>query len=160
MMAYAAVPLYKLFCQQTGFGGTPMISKIASDKIEERTINIRFNADIDHRLGWEFKPEQTSVKIHVGENALAFFKAINKDGETDTGTATYNVVPEKAAKYFNKVECFCFTRQTIAKGEEVHFPVSYFIDPEFAHDPYMADVDAITLSYTFYLADEQGQPKK
>src|SRR4051812_19743769 len=101
MMAYASVPLYKLFCQQTGFGGTPKISKISSDKIEKRMVNIRFNSDIDHRLGWEFKPEQNSVKIHVGENALAFFKAINKEGETDTGTATYNVVPEKAAKYFN-----------------------------------------------------------
>lgn len=158
-MAFAAVPLYNIFCKVTGFGGTPMIAKELPTKVEDRIMNIRFNADVDPRLGWNFKPEQNSVKVRVGESSLAFYKATN-GSETDTGTAVYNVTPEKAAKYFNKVECFCFTRQTIPQGGEAHFPVSFFVDPEIMNDPYLDDVDTITLSYTFYLADEQGKAVK
>ena len=153
-MAYASVPLYRLFCQVTGFGGTTSVAKGASHEITQRLITIRFNADIDPRLGWKFSPEQQSISLHVGENGLAHFKAVNNSGETSTGTAIYNVVPEKTGKYFNKIQCFCFSRQTIKNGEEVDFPVSFFIDSAFAKDPYMADVDTITLSYTFYLAPD------
>lgn len=164
MMAYAAVPLYKLFCQQTGFGGTPMINMAYEGEISERVVTIRFNADADSRLGWDFKPEQQHMKVHLGENSLAFYKAINKSGVKNTGTAVYNVAPEKAGRYFNKVECFCFTKQPLENGKEAHFPVSFFVDPEFAKDPYMDDVDTITLSYTFYESDEEGNaiqtPKK
>lgn len=154
MMAYAAVPLYRLFCQKTGFDGTPLIAKVFPEKIEDREITVRFNTDIDPRLGWEFKSEQKEVKVRIGENGLAFFKAVNISSEKTSGTAMYNVTPEKTGGYFNKVKCFCFERQTLKPGEEMNFPVSFFIDPEFVKDKQMDDIDTITLSYTFYLADE------
>lgn len=154
-LAYASVPLYRLFCQTTGFGGTTLVAKQPSNQISERMITIRFNADVDPRLGWEFKPEQKEIKLHVGENGLAFFSAVNNSGETNTGTAIYNVTPEKTGQYFNKVQCFCFTRQTIQNGKVAHFPVSFFVDPAFTKDAFMDDVDTITLSYTFYEAESE-----
>lgn len=160
MMAYAAVPLYRLFCQETGFDGTPVIAKKASSQVTNRTITIRFNADTDPRLDWEFKPSQLSIKLKVGENGLAYYHAVNHSSHAVTGRAVYNVSPMKAAGYFNKVQCFCFTRQTIQPGQSVEFPVSFFVDPEFAKDHYMDDVDTITLSYTFYLADNAESGSK
>ena len=106
MMAYAAVPLYKVFCSETGFNGTPKIAKKSSNEIVDRWVTVRFNADTDPNLGWEFKPEQNSVKVRVGENGLAFFKARNFSNETVTGRAVYNVTPLKTGGYFNKIQCF------------------------------------------------------
>ena len=150
MMAYASVPLYKLFCQRTGYDGTPKIAKAFPTEIKDRKVNIRFDTNIDHNLGWEFTTEQRVITVKVGENGLAFFRAKNPTSSPEYGMAMYNVVPEKAAKYFNKVQCFCFEKQLIKPGQEVQFPVSFFIDPEFVNDPFMDDVDTITLSYTFY----------
>jgi cytochrome c oxidase assembly protein subunit 11 len=150
MLAYASVPLYRLFCQQTGFGGTPMIATSFPTEVKDKTLNIRFDTNIDRNLGWEFSTQQRQLTIKVGENGLAFFKAKNPTDKPEYGMAMYNVVPEKAAKYFNKVQCFCFEKQLIKPGEEVQYPVSFFIDPEFVNDPFMDDVDTITLSYTFY----------
>ena len=154
MMAYASVPLYKLFCATTGFRGTPQIGKRIPDEIIDRIITVRFNTDIDPRLGWEFSSEQKEVKVKIGENGLAFFKAVNTSSETSSGTAMYNVTPMKTGGYFNKIKCFCFDRQTLKPGQVMDFPVSFFIDPEFVRDKTMDDIDTITLSYTFYLADE------
>ena len=150
MMAYASVPLYKLFCQKTGFGGTPMVAKQLPSTTINRVVNIRFDTNVDSTLGWEFKADQGSTSVKVGENGIGLFSVQNKSGKDKYGMAAYNVTPEKAAKYFNKVVCFCFEKQLVKAGQEVQFPVSYFVDPEFAGDPYMDDVDTITLSYTFY----------
>lgn len=154
MLAYASVPLYRLFCATTGFGGTPQIAKELPSKILNREVIVRFNTDVDPRLGWEFSSEQKQVKVKIGENGLAFFKAINKSSEATTGMAMYNVTPEKTGGYFNKIKCFCFEKQKLKAGQEINFPVSFFIDPEMVKDKQMDDVDTITLSYTFYLYEE------
>ncbi len=155
MMAYASVPLYRLFCATTGFRGTPIIGKALPVEITNRIVTVRFNADIDPRLGWEFAPEQLETKVRVGENGLAFFRAANKSSETTSGTAMYNVTPLKTGGYFNKIKCFCFNKQTLKPGQVVDFPVSFFIDPEFVKDKAMDDIDTITLSYTFYLSENK-----
>jgi len=149
-----SVTLYRLFCQATGAGG--VTQRVASDGgvILAREMTIRFNTDVNSELPWYFKPVQRSVKVKIGEEALVFFKAINKSKETITGTATFNVTPYKAAQYFNKIECFCFTEQTLAPGEEVDMPVTFFIDPELANDKRLEEVKEITLSYTFFKAVE------
>lgn len=157
MLAYASVPLYKLFCQQTGFGGTPMIAKQfpSENEVRDRIVHVRFDTNIDSSLGWEFKSGQKQVTVKAGENGLAYFTATNTSDKPEYGMATYNVTPEKAAPYFNKVQCFCFEKQLIKPGQAVQFPVSFFIDPAFADDKFMDDVDTITLSYTFYKFKEK-----
>lgn len=150
MMAYASVPLYRLFCQKTGFDGTPKIAKSFPTQIVNRTVHIQFDTNMDPNLGWDFKSEQKQVDVKIGQNGLAFFHATNNGTEASLGMATYNVMPDKAAQYFNKVQCFCFNKQLIKPGQTVQFPVSFFVDPEFASDKFMDDVDTITLSYTFY----------
>jgi len=148
----ASVPLYRLFCQVTGFGGTTQKAEASSGTILSRDMTVRFNSDVNQKLPWHFKPVQRSVTLKVGEEALVFYKAINNSSATITGTATFNVTPFKAAIYFNKIECFCFTEQTLAPGEEVDMPVTFFIDPEIAHDKHLDEVKEITLSYTFFEA--------
>ena len=157
MLTYASVPLYRLFCQRTGFGGTPQISKAYPTEVTNRIVHIRFDTNVDPTLGWEFQPDQKEVTFKVGENALAFFRAKNISDKPEWGMATYNVSPEKAAQYFNKVQCFCFNKQLIKPGQEVQFPVSFFVDPEFVRNKFMDDVDTITLSYTFYKYEGRGQ---
>lgn len=152
MLAYASVPLYRLFCQVTGYGGTTREAKQAPQKISDRTINIEFNTDIDPALNWEFKPGERSHKVKVGQKALTYFVAHNRENKSVTGRAVYNVVPFKAGEYFNKIQCFCFTEQTLAAGQKVDMPVSFFIDPAILNDPDMDDVKTITLSYTFFPA--------
>jgi len=149
-LAFASVPLYRMFCQVTGFGGTTQKAVVFPTRVTNRFITIRFNADTHPTLPWEFKPMQKSVRVRAGEVGLAFYHAKNPDSEPTEGMATYNVTPNKAGIYFNKVECFCFERQHMEGGQEVDFPVQFFIDPAFADDPNMADVDTITLSYTFF----------
>lgn len=150
----ASVPLYRLFCQVTGYGGTTQVSEATDGTILNREITVRFNADVNSKLSWGFKPVQRSVTIKVGEEALIFYRAVNESDETITGTATFNVTPFKAAQYFNKIECFCFTEQTLAPGEVVDMPVTFFVDPEIANDKRLDEVKEITLSYTFFRAIE------
>lgn len=152
MLAYASVPLYRLFCEVTGYGGTPRQASVAPQNISQRTINIEFNADIDPDLNWEFKPGERSHKVKIGEQALTYYIAHNRENQPVTGRAVYNVVPFKAGMYFSKIECFCFTEQTLAANQKVDMPVSFFIDPAMLNDPDMDDVKTITLSYTFFPA--------
>jgi len=149
-MAYAAVPLYDLFCRVTGYGGTTQASAEYSDIVLDRVVTVRFDANTAVGLPWRFTPEQASVDIHVGADGLAFYTAENRSDRPLVGTATYNVTPQKAGAYFAKVECFCFTEQVLMPGEAIDMPVTFFIDPAMADDPHMDDVTTITLSYTFF----------
>lgn len=161
-LSYASVPLYRVFCQVTGFGGTVKIADDDADPIlidennivEDRPISIRFNADVSAHVPWRFTPLQSEVVVLPGETVLAFYAAKNLSKDPITGIATYNVTPAKAAIYFNKVQCFCFDEQRLKPGEALDMPVFFFIDPEFAHDDNMADVKDITLSYTFFKAED------
>lgn len=166
-LSYASVPLYRVFCQVTGFGGTVKATDADDDDssdfitpleearvIEGRPITIRFNADLSARVPWRFTPLQSELVVLPGETALAFYLAENKSSQPITGIATYNVTPAKAAIYFNKVQCFCFDEQRLKPGEALDMPVFFFIDPEFAHDDQMADVNDIMLSYTFFKAED------
>ena len=152
MLTYSMPKLYRIFCESTGFGGTPKIAKTLPVHNQQlsRMVNIQFDTNIDAELSWQFAAQQNSVIAKVGENTLAAFSARNPNSSPQYGMASYNVTPEKAGKYFNKVTCFCFEKQLIKPGQEIIFPISFFIDPEFASDPFMDDVDTITLSYTFY----------
>ncbi len=148
--SFAAVPLYQLFCQVTGYGGTPNVAEAAPATAGERVIKIRFNSDVDRSLPWQFQPAQREMALKVGEQGLAFYAARNTSDRAMTGIATFNVTPLKAGAYFSKVQCFCFNEQRLAAGEEVDMPVSFFVDPEINNDPNLDDVKTITLSYTFF----------
>lgn len=150
----ASVPLYKLFCQVTGFGGT---TRVAADEVRparERTVRVRFSASTERDMPWQFKPVQQVVDLKVGERALAFYEAYNPTSYPISGQATYNVTPFKAGAYFVKIDCFCFTEQTLAPGQRVQMPVSYFIDPALADEAGLADITEITLNYTFFRLDK------
>jgi cytochrome c oxidase assembly protein subunit 11 len=149
-VAYAAVPLYQLFCQVTGFGGTTQVADAAPSEIGSRVITVRFNADTARGLGWNFRPQQRSITLRVGEQALAFYEASNPSEHRIVGSATFNVTPDKAGAYFNKIECFCFTEQALEPGQRVDMPVSFFVDPDIVNDRNLDDVKTITLSYTFF----------
>lgn len=154
-MSYAAVPLYEIFCQITGYGGTTQaVEADEQNPILERQIKVRFMANVNYDMPWQFHPVQTSQLLKVGEHALAFYEAKNTSNNDITGTATFNVSPHKAGLYFNKIDCFCFTEQTLKPGERVDMPVTYFIDPEIADDPNLADVNEVILSYTFFRKDD------
>jgi cytochrome c oxidase assembly protein subunit 11 len=147
---WAAVPLYRIFCQVTGYGGTPLRAEKAPDTISDRTIVVRFDANVAPGMPWTFEPAQRTMEIKLGENALAFYKAHNTSQETVKGTASFNVSPDGAGAFFAKIECFCFTEQTLAPGESVDMPVSFFVDPSLAQDRDAHVIKEITLSYTFY----------
>jgi cytochrome c oxidase assembly protein subunit 11 len=151
----AAVPLYDLFCRVTGYGGTTQRAGQAPDVVSEQTIKIRFNADVAQEMPWSFAPVAREVEVRIGEQSLAFYRAHNSASRPITGTATFNVTPAKAGLYFSKLDCFCFTEQTLAAGESVDMPVSFFVDPAILDDPGARDVRSITLSYTFFPRDEQ-----
>ena len=150
----ASVPLYRLFCQVTGYGGTTQRADAGSETVSERNITVRFNADVNSRLPWRFHPAQRDLTLAIGESGLAFYQATNLSARTVTGTATFNVTPFKAGPYFNKIQCFCFTEQTLKPGETVDMPVTFFVDPAILDDPNLADVHTITLSYTFFAAPD------
>ncbi|MCP1337608.1 cytochrome c oxidase assembly protein [Futiania mangrovi] len=152
-LAYAAVPLYDLFCRVTGYGGTTQAALEAPGVAGERVIRVQFDANTARGLGWHFKPEQRSIDLKIGEEKLAFYRAENRTDHAITGTATFNVTPHKAGLYFSKIECFCFTEQRLEPGESVDMPVTFFIDPAIMDDPNLDDVTQITLSYTMYPAD-------
>jgi cytochrome c oxidase assembly protein subunit 11 len=153
-LSFAAVPLYRLFCQATGYDGTPRRADAASTRTIDREITVRFDANVSSALGWKFQPAQHQMRLKLGENALAFYTAANLSATPLSGTATFNVTPEIAASYFNKVQCFCFTEQRLAPGQTADLPVSFFIDPAIADDPDARQVGEITLSYTFFRANE------
>ena len=150
MLTFASVPLYNLFCKVTGYGGTTKYTAIASTRIGTKKIKVRFDANVDKDLPWTFKSEQNEVNVLVGENNLIFYTAENKTDKPIIGTAVYNVTPHKAAKYFNKIQCFCFEEQLLKARQKMIMPVSFFIDPAMEDDKNLQDVDTITLSYTFY----------
>ena len=154
-LTFAAVPLYKLFCQVTGYGGTPKIVNFKDQiDISEKKIKIEFNSDVNKKLNWSFKPEQRSMESKIGDSILAFYKAKNNGNKSITGVATYNILPFEAAQYFNKVDCFCFENQTLEPGEEVLLPINFYIDPKILDDPSVKHLNSIILSYTFFQSDE------
>ncbi|WP_375201448.1 cytochrome c oxidase assembly protein [Hyphococcus sp.] len=149
-MSFAAVPAYRAFCQVTGWNGTVQRAEAAAEDVLERPITVRFDAALSSGLSWRFKPEQVSQTLHIGETGLAFFEAENLSSRPVTGRASFNVTPPKAGIYFKKIECFCFTEQTLQPGEVVSMPVTYFVDPAIAEDSNLDDVQTITLAYTFF----------
>lgn len=172
-LSYAFVPLYRIFCQVTGYGGTVQIDETAAklqaiqaggNNKKLRKIRIKFDTTMDRELGWDFYPCQQDVEIRIGETCLAFFTAKNNRDKAQVGVATYNVVPMRAGLYFNKIQCFCFDEQRLRANEEVDMPVFFFVDPKMDDDPFMDSCETILLSYTFYPAhgydddeeDEEG----
>ncbi|MBV8686185.1 MAG: cytochrome c oxidase assembly protein [Alphaproteobacteria bacterium] len=155
-LAYASVPLYRMFCQVTGFDGTTQRAegKDAPGPVAGKSVSVRFDANTALTLPWKFQPERTTETVTIGERELAIFRAKNLSARPITGRATFNVSPTQAGKYFTKIQCFCFTEQTLKPGEEVRMPVIFYVDPKFAKDPDTADITEITLSYTFYPVDE------
>jgi cytochrome c oxidase assembly protein subunit 11 len=149
----AAVPLYRLFCQVTGYGGTTQRAERAPDQISDQTIKVRFNAAVAQGIPWSFAPEQREIEIRIGEQQLAFYRARNNGERPIVGTATFNVTPSKAGPYFSKIDCFCFTEQVLQPGESADLPVSFFVDPAILDDPETRDVRSITLSYTFFMRE-------
>lgn len=163
---YASVPLYRLFCQATGFGGTTKRVETVEEKLTKRTeeqkvkaaerpVTVYFNADVAHGMPWKFVPSQTDVTVIPGESTLAFYTAENTSETPVTGVSTYNVSPQKAGVYFNKIQCFCFEEQRLQPKEKIDMPVFFYLDPEFASDPRMMGVNNITLSYTFFPSGEE-----
>jgi len=153
-LAYAAVPFYRIFCQLTGFDGTPQRADAAPTEISDRVVTVTFNADVAAGLHWKFQPAQRSVELRVGENKLVYYVAENLESKPVTGRASFNVSPELYGQYFTKIECFCFTEQTLQPGQRVEMPVSFFIDPAMLKDPQLKRLNDITLSYTFFRADD------
>lgn len=148
-LSFAAVPLYRMFCQLTGFGGTTMVSKALPGQILDRTLTVKFNTDVGRNMLWSFKPERRQIHVRLGQKGLISFDARNDDKVPVTGVAIYNVTPPKAGKYFHKIQCFCFGEQTLNPGEQATYPVIFYIDPSLNNDPNMQDVGTITLSYSF-----------
>lgn len=159
-LSFASVPLYRMFCQATGYDGTPKTQGVIRPTalVDER-VTVRFDTNVNSSLPWRFRPEKRQVRLRLGEETLVHFSAANLSDQPVTGTATFNVVPEKAASYFSKLECFCFSEQTLAPGQEVAMPVVFFVDPALAEDANARDVSTITLSYTFFRATSDGQPQ-
>ncbi len=149
-MSFAAIPLYRLFCAATGYGGTPNIGAAAAPGSSGETIRVRFNADANPDLPWTFAPDQVEVSLKLGDEQVEFYHAVNKSTRSVTGMALYNVTPEKVGKYFHKTACFCFNKQTLSPEQSMEFPVSFWVDPAIRTDPNTLDVKVITLSYTFF----------
>jgi cytochrome c oxidase assembly protein subunit 11 len=149
-MSFAAIPLYRLFCAATGYGGTPSIGLAGAPGSSGQTIRVRFNADTNPGLPWVFAPDQLEVSLNLGDEQVAFYHATNRASRSVTGMALYNVTPEKVGKYFHKTACFCFYKQTLSAKQSMEFPVSFWVDPAIRTDPNTADVKVITLSYTFF----------
>ncbi|MEM6621376.1 MAG: cytochrome c oxidase assembly protein [Pseudomonadota bacterium] len=149
-MAWAAVPLYDLFCRVTGYGGTTQQVASASDRVLDQSVTVRFDASLSNEMAWEFSPSQTSMEVRIGETGLAFYEAYNPTSRPITGTASFNVTPLSVGGYFAKIECFCFQEQTLQPGERVQMPVTFYVDPDMVDDATTARVHTITLSYTFF----------
>jgi len=155
-MSYVAVPLYKMFCTVTGYGGTTRVAEAAPTEIRDTVVTVRFNGDTQSDLPWRFRPEQRSVDLRVGETALAYFEAVNESDRPVVGTATFNVTPQIAGAYFDKIECFCFTEQFLPPGGRADMPVQFYVDPAILDDPDTRDIRTITLSYMFFNAGDEA----
>ena len=153
-LAYASVPLYSMFCEVTGFGGTTQRADVAPETATDKFITIRFDANTAGSLGWNFHPAQSVMKVKIGEQNMAHYSATNTTGKVLTGSAIFNVTPSEAGAYFNKIQCFCFTEQTLKPGESADLPVDFFVDPAILDDPDSKSVSEITLSYTFFPVDK------
>jgi cytochrome c oxidase assembly protein subunit 11 len=156
--AYAAVPLYNIFCRATGFDGTTQVATKAPDHAIARKVRVSFDANVAPGLTWTFKPEVTEVEIPLGETRMVDFVAHNYGDTPMTGIASYNVTPETTGAYFDKIQCFCFSKQTLQPGQTVEMPVVFFVDPAITEDKTLDWVTAITLSYTFFGAKEPAKP--
>ena len=149
-MAYAAVPLYSWFCKTTGFGGVPQISVLAPERVFDRKVTVRFDANVGPGLPWRFEPERTSIEVKLGEVVTVFYQVTNLSERETTGQAAYNVAPTTAGAYFTKINCFCFTEQRLGPSEKRDMAVVFYVDPELMKDSEQDDLNTITLSYTFY----------
>lgn len=157
-LGYAAVPLYDLFCRVTGFGGTTQRvdeAQAATIKVLDQKMSVRFDGNVDRGMPWKFGPEQVTQEVRIGQRTMAFYKARNNSDKPVTGVASFNVAPDIAGKYFNKVHCFCFNQQTLQPGQEVDMPVQYYVDPAILNDPDAKGIEQITLSYTFHVSADQ-----
>ncbi|MBO6946523.1 MAG: cytochrome c oxidase assembly protein [Rhodospirillales bacterium] len=154
-LAFASVPLYRIFCQVTGLGGTPGVQASAPEVKTDTDFIVRFDANTNPDLPWKFKPVQREVHLKLGEEKLAFYEATNMSDKPITGTATFNVTPLKAGQFFVKIDCFCFTEQTLEPGQTIDMPVTFYVDPEIYNKVNTRDVKTITLSYTFYPKEEE-----
>lgn len=152
-LAFASVPLYRIFCATTGFAGTTGRAAAAEQPVAGSSIKIRFDGNTSPGMPWVFRPDATQVTIPIGGRRMAFFHATNLSAKATTGRAIFNVSPDLAGKYFKKIACFCFTEQTLKAGETVEMPVTYFVDRAILDDPQARKIDEITLSYTFYPVD-------
>ena len=150
LLAYASVPLYNLFCRVTGFGVTPIITQIESEYVLSKTIEVRFDANVSSDLNWDFYPEKKTYDLKIGADYTANYIAKNNSDTSISGTASFNVSPDDAGKYFSKLECFCFHEQSLQPGEQRVMPINFYIDPEIVNDKFIGDLSEITLSYTFY----------
>lgn len=160
-LSFAAVPLYRLFCQVTGFGGTTQVAETLPETVADHEVVVRFDATVNPGLPWYFQPEVRQVKVKVGEPGLIYYKAKNLSDRATVGTATFNVTPLEVGQYFNKVQCFCFEEQRLEPGQEMEMPVSFFVDPKLLEDRNMRGVKTITLSYTFFaVPDAVGENGK
>ena len=156
-LAWASVPFYDWFCRTTGFGGVTQEAAVASDKVLDKAIKVRFDASIDRGMEWQFKPVEREMELKIGETGLAFYEAYNPTNRPIAGTASYNVAPFDAGAYFTKIACFCFERQLLQPGERVQMPVTFYVDPEIVTDRDAKFTKVITLSYTFYETElDQG----
>ncbi|MGB1876833.1 MAG: cytochrome c oxidase assembly protein, partial [Rhodospirillaceae bacterium] len=149
-LTFAFVPLYTLICQVTGLGGTPQVAERSDHEVSTQEITVRFDANVDRSLPWDFAPNERSVTVNLGAEYLTSYRSTNLSDEPVTGISTFNVTPIKAAQYFTKIECFCFVEQTLEPGQSVDMPVTFFVDPAILEDELANDVKTITLSYTFY----------
>ncbi len=153
-LAFASVPLYRVFCAATGFAGTTGRAAVAETPVAGATVKVRFDGNTSPGMPWTFAPDTTQVTVPVGGRRMAFFRATNLSAKATTGRATFNVSPDLAGRYFKKIACFCFTEQTLKAGETVEMPVTYFVDRAILGDPQARKIDEITLSYTFYPVDQ------
>ncbi|QUS56881.1 cytochrome c oxidase assembly protein [Pseudovibrio brasiliensis] len=156
-LSFAAVPLYQLFCQVTGYGGTTQRAEEASDTILDREIIVSFDANVAPGLDWDFKPKQKKVRVKLGQMTEIMYEAKSLAQQVSTGTSTFNVAPFEVGGYFNKIDCFCFTEQPLQSGESIDMPVVFFIDPELDKDESLKNIKEITLSYTFFELPKDGE---
>jgi cytochrome c oxidase assembly protein subunit 11 len=154
-LGFAAVPLYRMFCQSTGFAGTTQRAdgEVAPGEVVGKIVSVRLDSNVSPKLKWDFRPEKPTERVAIGAREMAFFTATNLSSVPITGSAVFNVTPEQVGKYFTKIQCFCFTEQTLKPGQTVRMPVTFFVDPKFLDDPDTRDISEITLSYTFYPVD-------
>lgn len=156
-LAYAAVPLYELFCRVTGYGGTTQIAENQQVDVVDRKMKVRFAANTHRDMPWDFRPKENAQEVYIGEKKIVMFEAYNPTDRAIKGTATFNVTPHKAGEYFVKIDCFCFTEQLLMPGQRMDMPVLYYVDPQLVDDINLADVKEITLSYTFFTMKEDGK---